>query len=147
MKRLSVPVAASLTLVFLSGGAAGYLGHRYLTVSEVKPAPTPTKRSPEEFRQRYMEEMKTRLKLSPDQVSKLTVILDETRDRMRALRERSDVEMKSITQAQTEKIAQILDETQRTEYAQMRKEREERRKAMDRDKGSRGGQGPGPNHK
>jgi hypothetical protein len=122
-----------LALVFGAGITVGALGHRFYTVSPVNADSRP--RNPEEYRRRYMDEMKTRLKLSGDQASKLETILDETRSRFRENYERMKPEMQRIRAEQVEKVRAILDENQRTEYEKMRAERDakeqERRKRGD----------------
>jgi hypothetical protein len=65
-------------LVFLCGGVLGALAHRLYTVSSVNASVQP-RRNPEEFRKRVMSETQARLKLSDDQVSKLSAIMDATR--------------------------------------------------------------------
>lgn len=108
-------------LVFVSGALLGAFSHRLYTVSGVS-ANAP--RNPEEFRKRYMEEMKSRLKLTADQVTKLSVILDETRARVRSTRESIEPEIRKIRDEQQEKVHQILSADQRPEYDKMRQERE-----------------------
>ena len=114
-------MAMYVGLVFVSGALLGAFSHRLYTVSGVS-ANAP--RNPEEFRRRYMEEMKTRLKLTPDQVTQLSAILDETRSRVRSTRESIEPEIRKIREEQQEKVHHILSADQRPEYDQMRKERE-----------------------
>lgn len=114
-------IALYVGLVFVSGALLGAFSHRLYTVSGVS-ANAP--RNPEEFRKRYMEEMKSRLKLSADQVTKLSVILDETRARVRSTRESIEPEIRQIRDEQQEKVHQILSADQRPEYDKMRQERE-----------------------
>ncbi|SRR6266849_8693063 len=114
-------IAMYVGLVFVSGALSGAFSHRLYTVSGVS-ANAP--RNPEEFRRRYMEEMKTRLKLTPDQVTQLSAILDETRSRVRSTRESIEPEIRKIREEQQEKVHHILSAGQRPEYDQMRKERE-----------------------
>jgi Spy/CpxP family protein refolding chaperone len=114
-------IAMYVGLVFVSGALLGAFSHRLYTVSGVS-ANAP--RNPEEFRRRYMEEMKTRLKLTPDQVTQLSAILDETRSRVRSTRESIEPEIRKIREEQQEKVHHILSADQRPEYDQMRKERE-----------------------
>ncbi len=114
-------IAMYVGLVFVSGALLGAFSHRLYTVSGVS-ANAP--RNPEEFRRRYMEEMKTRLKLTPDQVTQLSAILDETRSRVRSTRESIEPEIRKIREEQQEKVHHILSAEQRPEYDQMRKERE-----------------------
>src|SRR5579863_280410 len=114
-------IALYVGLVFVSGAVLGAFSHRLYTVSGVS-ANAP--RNPEEFRKRYMEEMKSRLKLTADQVTKLSVILDETRARVRSTRESIEPEIRKIRDEQQEKVHQILSADQRPEYDKMRQERE-----------------------
>ena len=125
MKRTNLALALYFAAVFVCGAAAGVFGHRlYLSkVAAGRPAPP---RSPEEYRKRYMEEMKNRLRLDQDQLKRLEAILDETREKYRQARERQRPEMKAIQDEQVAKINQILNEAQREEYAKMRAEREKR---------------------
>ena len=113
--------ALYVTLVFASGALLGAFSHRLYTVSAVS---ANARRNPEEFRRRYMEEMKSRLKLTPDQVTQLSAILDETRTRVRATRESIEPEIRKIREEQQEKIHQILSADQRPEYDKMRQERD-----------------------
>nr|MCU0246613.1 hypothetical protein [Bryobacter sp.] len=53
-------------------------------------------------------------------------ILDYTRDRYRAARERMRPEMKQIQDEQAEKIRAMLNEKQRSEYEKILEERERR---------------------
>lgn len=114
-------IALYVGLVFLSGAVLGAFSHRLYTISGVS-ANSP--RNPEEFRKRYMEEMKSRLKLTADQVTKLSAILDETRARVRSTRESIEPEIRKIRDEQQEKVHQILSAEQRPEYDKMRQERE-----------------------
>ncbi len=118
MKRSRLAVAFYLLLVFLSGVVVGAVGHRFYYKERFSPPPRP---SPEEFRRRYMEEMRSRLKLSEEQAKQIEAILDDTRDRYRA-------QMRAVQEEQTARIRAVLNPTQQAEYEKMRQEREERRK-------------------
>jgi hypothetical protein len=125
--------ALYLGLVFCSGAALGALAHRFYTASEVSAKVTPP---PDRWRQQYMEEMQTRLKLRPDQVTRLNILLDETRSRVRETYGRLRPEIDEIKRQQYERVKEMLDEGQRVEYEQLRKERDQREKQQ--------GRGPGP---
>ena len=118
MTRSKLSVALYLLLVFLSGVVVGVLGHSYFAKESTAP---PRRPSPEEFRRRYMEEMRQRLKLSDEQARQIESILDDTRERWRA-------QMHAIQEEQTSRIRALLNEEQRAEYEKMRREREEHRK-------------------
>ncbi len=118
MTRSRLSVALYLLLVFGSGVLVGALGYRYIAGGATQPPPRP---SPEEFRRRYMEEMRNRLHLSDEQARQIETILDETREKYRA-------QMRAVQEEQTSRIRAVLDEKQRAEYEKMRQEREERRR-------------------
>jgi Spy/CpxP family protein refolding chaperone len=117
MTRTRLSVVVYLLLVFSSGAAVGALGHWYFR----REAPPPPRPSPEEFRRRFMEEMRTRLKLTDEQARQIETILDETRERWRA-------HMHALQEEQTSRINALLNDEQRAEYKKMRREHEERRK-------------------
>lgn len=133
MKLSRLSVTFYVLLVFCSGIAIGAFAHSLYTVREVSSA---TNQRPEEWRKRYMDEMKTRLNLKPEQVKTLGAILDETRVRFHEVRERTRPEFDAIRQQQVEKVKSILDDGQRSEYEKMRAEREAKEKAQ--------GKPPGP---
>lgn len=125
MKSSQLTVALYAVLTFASGVVVGVAGHRlYTTTSQVRAKNAP--RSPEDYRQRYVEEMRTRLKLSDRQVTDMNAVLDSTRDRFRQLREKERPEVKAIQDDQVEHIRALLSADQRTEYEKMRAEREKR---------------------
>lgn len=126
MKRSNLAAALYLFLVLLSGVLLGGFGHRLYTSYGVSAKTGPT--GPEEYRRKYIEEMRMRLNLREEQVRQLNVILDATRTRYRALREKYGPEMKMIHQEQVEKTRAILDDAQRAEYEKLREEREQRRR-------------------
>lgn len=144
MNRSRFTVFGSLLLVFASGAVLGALGYRYYNLKTVAAVAPGAGRSPEEFRKRYMATMRDRLKLTPKQEESLSGILDETRDKYRVFWEKHGDERKQIEDNQVTRINSILDEAQQGEYAAMRKEREERRKAMMEGEKSRDPKAPAP---
>ena len=114
-----------LALVFLSGILVGGFAVRLYTMSSVSASVNP--RNPEEFKRRYIEEMRSRLHLSDQQVTQLGPILDETRQRYREFHERYKPELKAIQNQQVGKIRSILTEGQQPEYSKMLDEREKQR--------------------
>jgi phosphorylcholine metabolism protein LicD len=131
MNRTAAPLALYLALVFVSGIAVGALGYRYYATQTSSAKTRP--RTPEEFRAHYLKDMQTRLKLSSPQLADLEKILDETRNKFREVREKYAPEMKAIQDEQVSRINSILSPEQQAEYAKMRQEREERRKAMEKE--------------
>ena len=122
MRRSSLITGIYLLLLFLSGVAVGAFGLRLYTLNSVNASVNP--RNPEEFRRRYVAEMRTRLKLTDDQVARLGPILDETRQRYHDLHEKHKPEMKAVQEDQVQKIRAILTDAQQSEYTKLLDERE-----------------------
>ena len=123
--RRSFVTGFYLLLLFLSGVAVGAFGLRLYTLNSV--SASVNTRNPEEFRRRYVAELRTRLKLTDDQVNRLGPILDETRQRYHDLHEKHKPEMKLIQDDQVQKIRAILTDAQQTEYTRLLDEREKQR--------------------
>jgi hypothetical protein len=111
--------------VFTSGIAVGGFGHWYFS-STVKA--TVGKSSPDEYRRLYVEEMKNRLNLTKVQLGQLDVILDQTRVLYKQLHDKHKPEYKAVQDLQVERIREILDPAQDSEYEKLRAERDARRK-------------------
>ena len=128
-------VGLSLLAVFLSGAVVGAFGHRLYMVRSVYSEPTtiatpPAPPKPEDFRKKYVEELRTRLQLDELQLGKLNTILDQTREKFHQARERSKerskVESAQIRQDQRNQIRTILKPEQQTEYEKIIQERDTR---------------------
>ena len=126
MKRSNLTIALYVLLVFAGGVAVGVFGHISYTVKTV--SATTQRKTPDEYRQAYMIEMKKRLKLTEPQAVGLEKILDATRERYKEFRERTKPEMEKIQGDQTKGVVAILDEAQMREYEKMRVERDANRK-------------------
>ena len=126
MKRNNITIAVYLLLVFGGGALVGAFGHRAYSVSSV--SATTKRKTPEDFRRDYMTEMRQRVNLSDQQAVEIEKVLDRTRDRYKAFRDRNKPEMDRIMADQTEAIRALLKPEQSAEYDKMRAEREEKRK-------------------
>jgi cell division septum initiation protein DivIVA len=117
-----------LAVVFFAGAATGVMGYRMysanLTASAVVP---PRAHTPDEWRKRFVGEMRKRLHLDEAQLTQLNAILDDTRAQFDAVKERSKPEMKAIQARQVERINAMLNAVQQDEYARFRREKEEAR--------------------
>jgi Spy/CpxP family protein refolding chaperone len=125
MRRNSLTTALYLVLLFLSGVAVGAFGLRLYTLNSVRAGGG--RPSPDEFRRHYIEQMRSRLKLTDDQASKLGPILDETGKEFRELREKHRPELKAIQDQQTQKIRALLTESQQAEFTKFQEERDKER--------------------
>lgn len=110
-------------LLFAAGSTVGALGHRYYTANVANAA--------EDFREKYIREMRTKLKLNQHQVDQLQVILDETKDKFRAARESHHPEMVKIKDDQLTKVKAMLSPDQAKQYEAMVAEREQKFKDQD----------------
>jgi hypothetical protein len=122
MKLSRWTVALYVGLVFASGIVVGAYGHRFIDIVGVS-AKAP---NPEEFRKRFNAEMRTRLQLTGEQITRLDAILEQTREEFRATRDGLEPALQKIREEQHQRILQILDPDQRAEYEKMRLEREAR---------------------
>ena len=93
-------------LLFGTGVAVGALGHRFYASNVV------SAKAPDDFRQRYLTEMQTKLKLTPEQRTKLESIMDQTKAKYRALHPA----MAKIKQEHIAEVRSILTPGQMPEY-------------------------------
>lgn len=137
MKLSRAAIAGYVALVFLCGAVLGAFSFRLYTVSTVSAKTTKGPPNPEQVRKDILATMQSRLKLSDDQVTRLNLIMDDTRARMREVHDRHQPEIQEIRQEQTDKIRALLRPEQRSTYEEMLKQREQRLK----EKGGRAGPG------
>ena len=126
MKNWKSPIALYLFLVFISGSVVGALGYRIYnppTARSVGP-----RRGTEEFRRQYMEEMRSRLSLSPDQMEKLKAILDYTDERFTDARAQHNAMIRQLREDHVASVREILNPDQLPKYEVLRIEREQRAK-------------------
>ena len=118
-------VALYMALVFVCGGVAGAFAYRLYTVSGV--SANVGQRNPEEFRKRFMADLKARLQLNDDQAAKLSVIMDETRMRVRTTRDTIEPELRKIRDDQRQRISELLSPSQQVEWQKIIDERQRQR--------------------
>jgi hypothetical protein len=111
-------------LLFGLGATVGALGHRYY-------ADTVRPKTAEDFRHKYISDMQNKLKLNQYQVDELQVILDDTKAKVRTVRETYHPEMVKVKGEQTAKVKAILSPDQAKQYELMVAEHEERGKEQD----------------
>ncbi|HEY1339582.1 MAG TPA: hypothetical protein VGF59_18840 [Bryobacteraceae bacterium] len=122
-------VFLSLLLVFLSGALVGAFAHRLYMVNTVQGVNPPRRPSFEEFRKHYMEDLRTTVKLDPQQAQQAEQILDEIRKDFDQLRDKQNAEREKLQAIQIEKMNAILSPEQQGLYTQFRARREAERKA------------------
>jgi len=131
MTRKNLPIAFYLLLVFVSGSVVGALGYRTYNPPTARGSAPP---SPSEWRHNYIEESRSRLSLSDEQVVKLTAILDQTEARFREAREHENQAIGQIRDEHVERVRTILTPEQLPKYEQLHKEREARSKEQNRNR-------------
>jgi len=128
MRRNSFTTILYLAILFLSGVAVGAFGLRLYTLNSVRSG----RPSPEEFKRKYIAELRTQLNLTDDQVNKLGPILDETRKQFREMHEKHRPELKAIQDEQTQRIRALLNDSQQAEYTKFLEQRERERQLQPR---------------
>jgi|SRR5580698_722390 hypothetical protein len=126
MTRKSLQIAFYLLLVFVSGSVVGALSYRTYNPPTARSVSAPP--SPSEWRRTYIEESRTRLSLTDDQVAKLTAILDQTEARFREAREHENQAIGKIREDHVERVRTILTADQIPKYEKLHAEREAKAK-------------------
>ena len=124
MSHSKLVASLSAILLFSCGMVVGIAGYRYYehTVSA---------KTSDDWRVQYMAEMRSRAKLTDRQLQMLNVILDQTKQDYRDMRERHKPEVLEIKQNQIARVKSILTAEQIPAYEKLIAEREERQKEQD----------------
>src|SRR5690242_21873931 len=122
MKQNQWAAVLLAVLLFCCGAAIGAIGDHFYTVrvANAKPA--------EDFRQRYISEMRSRCKPTPAQVAQLDAILDDTKAKVKAVKDSVRPQILKIKQEQIGRVKSILTPEQVPAYDQLLAERERRAK-------------------
>lgn len=121
-KRNQWAAALLAVLLFGSGILVGALAHRYYAATTV----SANVRNAEDFRHRYVEEMQSRLHLTPAQLSQLQTILDDTKTKFKAVRDAYRPQMMKVRDEQIARVKSILTPQQIPAYEQLIAERQQR---------------------
>ena len=121
MKRPTASIVLYLCLVFVSGLLVGAFGFSLYSKRWADQRP-----DPQRMQNRYLEVMRTRLKLDDNQVQQLKVIMEAAGKRFHALREKCRPEEQEIHNQHVQSVRAILNDAQRAEYDKMREERDKR---------------------
>jgi hypothetical protein len=121
MKRNQWSPALVAFLIFCLGAGVGVLGQRYYNQTVVS-----AKNPSEDFRQHYVSEMRSRLRLNATQVDQLETILDETKAKYKKVRDQYRPAMLQVKNEQINRVKSILTPEQIQAYDQLVTEREKR---------------------
>ena len=125
MKREQWTGLALAALLFFGGVAVGVLANRYYAMTEV------SAKTSETYRHRYVAEMESKLKLTTAQVKQLEAIMDDTKDKYRAVRDSYRPAMLQVKNEHIALVKSILTAQQVPGYEQLLKEREQRAREQD----------------
>ena len=135
MKHWKFPIALYLFFVFVSGAVVGGLGYRIYDPPSARGVGSRPRRGTEQFRRQYLDEMRTRLNLSPSQMEKLEVILNRTDERFNDARAQHNQMVRELREDHIASVREILTPEQMPKYEQLRTEREQRAKQLKQSKG------------
>jgi Spy/CpxP family protein refolding chaperone len=125
MSRTRLSAAVYLVLVFASGILVGAAGNRLYTTTSASANSAP--RTPDEWRKRYLEQMKKRVGVSDDQIAKTSQILDDTRKLFDNVHAKEKQLHDSMYAEQVEEIKAILTPAQQVAFDEWRAERQRER--------------------
>ena len=120
MKRNQATALFLAAILFCCGVATGVLAHRYYAMSVV------SARNAEDFRQRYISEMRSTVHLTPAQVTQLEAILDQTKAKYKAIKDTYRPAILEIKRQQINQVKSILRPDQIPLYDRLVAERERR---------------------
>ena len=124
MPRTRLSAILYLVLVFASGILVGVVSTRlYAVKASVLPA-SAAPRTMEEFRKRYMDEMRQKVGVNETQVAAVAKILDGTKKKFDDIRRQERPMRDQIQQEQVDEIRAVLTEAQRPAYEAWRAERQ-----------------------
>jgi Tfp pilus assembly protein PilN len=128
VKRSQLGIILSLFAVFGSGIVVGAFGYHSYTAKTVNATvrPPAKKDTPEEWRRKYIHELQTKLNLDDKQLAQLNAVLDETRERFKALKEHQKQETEEVRASHTERVRAMLRPEQLPQYQKFRDEREQK---------------------
>ncbi len=131
MTRKNLPILLYFLLVFGSGAVVGALGYRTYSPPIARGGSLNPQPPPAEWKRQYIEETRSRLSLSDDQVAKLSSLLDQTDARFREVREHDNQLVRQIREEHYEHVLGILTAEQVPKYQKLHAEREAKAKEQD----------------
>jgi Spy/CpxP family protein refolding chaperone len=131
MDRSRVSIWTYLVLVFAGGLATGFFADRVYTMRTVSAHAVP--RNPEEWKRKYISDVRSRCHLSEAQVEQVGQILDATRRKADALKTRMAPEWEALHTEQVRQVRELMTGPQVAEFEQFRAEREALHRAHSRD--------------
>jgi peptidoglycan hydrolase CwlO-like protein len=128
MPRTRLSAAAYLILVFASGILVGVVSHRLYMAASVSAAP----KNMQEFKRRYLADMRQKVHSSDAQIAQVNQILDDTKRKFDDLHAQEKPLRDKIQQDQLSEIRAVLDDQQRAAFNRWHEERMRSQKAQKR---------------
>ena len=120
MSKTTRVAALYLAAVFMAGALFGVVANRLYER-------TARASGPRDSRARYLQDLQTALVLTPEQMTQVTPILDQTGQRFRELRGRMEPEFEALRKGQRERINALLTPEQRPLYEQFQENQRRQR--------------------
>lgn len=133
MSKSKLTAFLTLLLVFASGAVLGAVAHRLYVVNTVISG-TAKRPSPEEFRNRQVNEMRDKVKLDDAQVASLNQILDQTKTAFDQTHKQYNAANRAIWDEQRNRVRAILRPEQVPLFDQVMAEHDVARKQHERDR-------------
>jgi hypothetical protein len=122
MPRNRYSTAFYLFVVFASGILVGVVAHRLYETSTVS-ATVPAPRTADEYRKKYLAEMRAKVGVNDQQIASVTQILDETKQKFDDLKRQEKPHHDALQQQQVDSIRALLTPDQKIAYDNWRAER------------------------
>ena len=123
MPRTRLGTAAYLILVFASGILVGIVSHRLYMTATASANVAPAPRSMQEFKRRYLADMRQKVHATDAQIAEVDRILDDTKRRFDELHAQEKPLRDKIQQDQLSEIRALLDDQQRDAFNRWHEER------------------------
>lgn len=124
MPRTRLSAAAYLFLVFASGILVGVVSHRlYMTTTASAHESTAAPKNMEEFKRRYLADMRQKVHATDAQITEVSRILDDTKQKFDDLHAQEKPIRDKIQQDQLTEIRALLDDQQRAAFDHWHEER------------------------
>jgi hypothetical protein len=120
MKRNQWYAVALAALLFICGAAVGALANHLYEARSV------AAKNADSDRQHYINEMEAKLKLTPAQVNELQAIMDDTKAKVKAVRDAYHPQMLKVKAEHIARVKSILTPSQVPVYEQLVADRERR---------------------
>ena len=122
--------ALCLGVVFLAGAIFGFVAHNLYYEHTARAS------SPQQARQIYVARLQKDLALSPEQLTQIIAILDQTRQHFGEVKSKVEPEFEALREAQHQRVMAILTPEQQPKYQSILEEYRQRRLRRQQEQGA-----------